>query len=65
MPLIPQQDIVVIAGPYEVARGGTFQAAAADKLKSVLEGYPPCRVIAISLDGVMAGTVLTAVIETV
>ena len=65
MPLIPQQDILVITGPYKPARGGSFEGAAVEKLRAALEGYPPCRIITFHISGSMHAVILTAVIETV
>lgn len=65
MPLIPQQSLVVVTGPYDLARGQTTEDAAAAKLRAVLVNYPPVRVVSISGSGIMHGYSLTAVVETV
>lgn len=63
MPLIPQQDIIVVTGPYGKGRRPEDQAAAmlVDRLKE----YPPARIISITGGGILHGYVLTAVVETV
>jgi hypothetical protein len=66
MPLIPQQDILVVTGPYQLAKGQTHQAAAAEKLRATLTAYPPCKIVSITAGGgAMHAYVLTAVIETI
>jgi hypothetical protein len=66
MPLVPQQDVlVVIIGA--LAFPGRFPAEVAiEELKARLEDYPPCRIV--SLTSAWAGTsqyTLTAVVETI
>jgi hypothetical protein len=58
MPLIPQQDIVVV----NAVGVGAQLSSAADELRKRLESYPPCRIISISAVG---GRDLVAVIETI
>jgi hypothetical protein len=65
MPLIPQQDIVVIRGPYQVAPGQGTEDVAAQKLKLALESYPPCRIVSINGGGNLHAYVLTAIVETI
>jgi hypothetical protein len=65
MPLIPQQDIVVVTRPYTVEKGQSVQAAAAAKLRWMLDQYPPCRIVAIDSHGPGIDYTLTAVIETI
>ncbi|MBT2495075.1 hypothetical protein J7E45_05585 [Microbacterium sp. ISL-59] len=65
MPLIPQQDIVVVEGPYTLAKGQSTQNAAVQKLRLALASYPDCRIVSVTGSGVMHGYNLTAVIETV
>lgn len=66
VPLIPQQDIIVVTGPYTLAKGQTHQSAAAEKLRAILMEYPPCRIVSItSGGGLMHSYNLTAVIETI
>lgn len=66
MPLIPQQDIVVITGPYQLAPGQAHQAAAVEALRATLDKYPPCRIVSITAGGgLMHAYNLTAVIETI
>lgn len=46
MPLIPQQDIMVVEGPYPV--GGpeeSSQLAATRKLRRILSEYAPVRIV--------------------
>lgn len=64
MPLIPQQDIVVVAGPYPP--GQSIPQAAAEELRKILSTYPPCRIVSITAGGgPLHAYNLTAVIETV
>ena len=63
MPLIPQQDVIVISGPYKNAVGAYKEAPVL--LQQRLEEYPPCRIISITCYGSMTNYVLTAVVETV
>lgn len=65
MPLIPQQSLIVVTGPYDLARGQSTEGAAATKLRAVLESYPPCRIVSVTGSGTMHGYSLTAVVETV
>lgn len=65
MPLIPQQTIVVVTGPYTLARGQEPVEAAAVKLRAALESFPPCRIVSVSGSGMMHGYSLTAVVETI
>lgn len=65
MPLIPQQSVVVITGPYNLGRDQSTEEAAAVKLRAVLESYPPCRIVSISGSGLVHGYSLTAVVETI
>lgn len=65
MPLIPQQNIVVVTGPYKLKRGQDTVQAAAEELQTALENYPPCRIISLTGSGIMHGYSLTAVVETV
>ena len=51
MPLIPQQNIVVVSGPYSPKRGQDLVEAAAEMLQASLENYPPCRIVSISSNG--------------
>ena len=65
MPLIPQQDVVVVTA-RDVFGAGSLQELAAETLKGKLETYPPCRIVSIIGDKVVAGVyVLTAVVETI
>lgn len=61
MPLIPQQDIVVVN-----ALGAT-PPVAVEQLKKKLEAYPPCKVVSIAMMSSVGapGTDLVAVIETI
>jgi len=63
MPLIPQQDIIVISGPYKPIERSQEQAA--ELLKQALEAYPPCRIVSITGTGNLAAYRLTAVVETI
>lgn len=63
MSLVPQQDIVVIEGPYQSP--GTATAEAAELLRQTLETYPPCRIISITATGLGLSSRLVAVVETV
>lgn len=65
MPLIPQQDVLVIVGPYHLTKGQSTQQAAADELRRVLDSYPPCRIVSLTGGGTLHSYALTAVIETV
>lgn len=66
MPLVPQQDVVVVMGPYNLARGGRAEDAAVVKLRAILEAYPPCRIVSLTAGaGLLHSYTLTAVIETV
>lgn len=65
MPLIPQQTLVVITGPYTLARDQKPEEAAAAKLQAVLETYPPCRIVSVTGSGTIHGYSLTAVVETI
>lgn len=58
MPLIPQQDIVSATGP----NAGSATAA----LHQLLESYPPCRIVSISIGVTPIGAAtVVAVIETI
>jgi len=61
MPLIPQQDIVTVNAL------GAIPPVAVAQLKKMLEAYPPCKVISISMMPSVGapGTDLVAVIETI
>ncbi|MGX1701700.1 hypothetical protein [Microbacterium sp. NPDC055357] len=63
MALVPQQDVIVIRGPYSHASRAYDEAP--QQLKQRLESYPACRIISITCRGNMADYVLTAVVETV
>ena len=63
MALVPQQDLVVIQGPYSHPSRSYAEAPAL--LRQRLESYPPCRIISITCRGNMADYTLTAVIETI
>lgn len=65
MPLIPQQNIVVVTGPYTLKPGQEPVQAAAEKLQAALENYPPCRIVSLTGNGNMHLYSLTAVVETV
>lgn len=65
MPLIPQQNLVVVTAPYDLARGESIESAAAVKLRAVLESYPPCKIVSVTGSGTMHGYSLTAVVETI
>lgn len=65
-PLVPQQDVIVIEGPYIAASPKSVELQAAEILRDKLEDYPPCRIISISSNGgKMHAYSLTAVVETV
>lgn len=61
MPLIPQQDIVVVEDI-----GGSLTSAV-EKLTTQLDGYPPCRIVSIAIkqSAVIYGIELVAVVETI
>jgi hypothetical protein len=61
MPLIPQQNVIVVSNP-----GGTVDQAVAE-LHKELEVYPPVRIVSISITftSLAMGVQLVAVIETV
>lgn len=63
MPLIPQQDIVVITPPY--APHLSTEEGVAQKLRERLESYPPCRVVSLSHYVWGSSFGLTAVVETI
>lgn len=66
MPLVPQQDVVVVVGPYQLAAGQSAPEAAAQKLQQILAAYPPCRIVSLTSGGGIGHVyTLTAVIETV
>jgi len=66
VPLVPQQEVIVVVGPYQLAKGQSAQEAAAQKLKQILAAYPPCKIVSLtSGGGLMHAYNLTAVIETV
>jgi hypothetical protein len=66
MPLVPQQDVVVITGPYQLEQGQRAEDAAAVQLKQALESYPLCRIVSVSCgSGNMHAYSLTAVVETI
>jgi hypothetical protein len=65
MPLVAQQDVVVVRGPYKLAKDGRVEEAAVLKLRAMLEIYPPCRIISLTGGGSLHAYTLTAVIETV
>lgn len=65
MPLIPQQNIVVVTGPYTLERDQQPVEAATEKLQAILENYPPCRIVSISSTGTGHLYSLSAVVETV
>jgi hypothetical protein len=72
MPLIPQQDIVVITGEHIrdwTALSTAVYPAAVDRLKELLEGYPPCRIVSLTCSGAGPNSnsefTLVAVVETI
>lgn len=65
MPLIPQQTLVVINGPYKLAAGQSTENAAAQLLRAQLDSFPPCRIVSITGSGLIHGYSLTAVVETI
>jgi len=65
VPLIPQQTIVVVTGPYDLKRGQEPVQAAAEKLQEAISNYPPCRIVSVTGSGNLHGYSLTAVVETV
>jgi len=62
MPLIPQQDVIVVEG----LKNGSA-AAHVEALRQKLDAYPPCRIISISVGTTQFGGVekLVAVVESV
>lgn len=65
MPLIPQQSLVVINGPYNLGPGQSSESVAAELLRARLEAFPPCRIVSISGINLITGYSLTAVVETI
>lgn len=66
MPLIPQQDIIVVEGPYPVGgRDETSQVAAARKLRRILSEYAPVRIVSMTSSSNLHGHCLTVVVETI
>lgn len=65
MPLIPQQSLVVINGPYNLSPGRSSESVAAELLRARLESFPPCRIVSISGINLVTGYSLTAVVETI
>lgn len=63
MALVPQQDVVVIRGPYSHPSRSYDEAP--QLLRQRLESYPACRIISITCRGNMADYTLTAVVETI
>jgi hypothetical protein len=60
MPLIPQQDILT------VTTSGFNQFDYIHQLKAMLESYPPCRIVSISITkNYASGFQVIAVIETI
>ncbi len=62
MPLIPQQNVIVIE-----QHNGKFEDAV-KKLMEILEPYPPCRIVSVAIEAArVLGDVptLVAVVETV
>jgi len=64
MPLIPQQDIVYVEGPYGGREPLSFETAFAE-LKRRLESYPSIRIVSLQHGFKLSGHYLTAVVETV
>lgn len=62
MPLIPQQDIVTVVG---FDSGGDSLQRLNQQLVTLLETYPPCRIVSISTQRLTGQMALTAVIETI
>ena len=60
--LLPQQDLVVVQGPY--TRASLSYVEGPELLRKRLESDPPCRIISITCRGNMADYTLTAVAET-
>ncbi|MBN9613653.1 MAG: hypothetical protein J0H64_09405 [Actinobacteria bacterium] len=63
MPLIPQQDVLVIRGPYQQPMQPYEEAA--ELLKRALDNYPACRLISITAGGSMGPYSLTAAVYTI
>ena len=67
MPLVPQQDIVVVtvSSLDSRPRGQSLYEAAALALAKKLESYPSCRIVAITSHGERHDYALTVVVETI
>lgn len=66
MPLIPQQDVVVVnALTQDVPDGKPVSDFAADLLRQALDSYPPCRIVSITHKTSIDAFSLIAVVETI
>lgn len=64
MPLIPQQDVLYVEGPYQCPDSMKFEAAFAE-LKRRLESYPAMRIVSLQQGFKLTGHYLTVVMESV